>query len=90
MLFTGTTIEVLDALMIFELAKYATAITAISAVFIVIVKYAVVIPIKTYIDFKTYQIQPESNGGKSLSDLHNKVAEIRILLDQHLKDHRNN
>jgi len=49
--------------------QLAGALSAIGAVVFVIVKYAVVRPIQTYIDLRTYQIQPNANGGKSLSDV---------------------
>jgi F0F1-type ATP synthase membrane subunit b/b' len=49
--------------------QVAGALSAIGAVVFVIVKYAVVKPIQTYIDLRTYQIQPGANGGKSLSDV---------------------
>lgn len=49
--------------------QVAGALSAIGAVVFVIVKYAVVKPIQTYIDLRTYQIQPHANGGKSLSDV---------------------
>jgi F0F1-type ATP synthase membrane subunit b/b' len=49
--------------------QVAGALSAIGAVVFVIVKFVVVKPIKTYIDLRTYQIQPNANGGKSLSDV---------------------
>jgi len=49
--------------------QVAGALSAIGAVVFVIVKYAVVKPIQNYIDLRTYQIQPNANGGKSLSDV---------------------
>jgi hypothetical protein len=49
--------------------QLAGALSAIGAVVFVIVKYAVVRPIQTYIDLRTHQIQPGANGGKSLSDV---------------------
>jgi hypothetical protein len=52
-----------------------------------LVKYGIVKPIKAYIDQMTYAIQPHANGGKSLPDLINKVDDIKLLLDQHIKTH---
>lgn len=49
--------------------QVAGALSAIGAVVFVIVKYVVVKPIQTYIDLRTHQIQPNVNGGKSLSDV---------------------
>lgn len=37
--------------------------------------------INTKIKAATYQIQPNSNGGKSLSDLHRKVDSMRTDID---------
>ena len=52
-----------------------------------LVKYGIVKPIKAYIDQMTYAIQPHANGGKSLPDLIHKVDELKVMLDQHIKDH---
>ena len=54
-----------------------------------LVKWGIVKPIKSYIDQMTYNIQPDSNGGSSLTDLHNKVNDLKDLLHDHLDDHRN-
>jgi hypothetical protein len=54
-----------------------------------LVKWGIVKPIKSYIDQMTYNIQPDSNGGSSLTDLHNKVNDLKDLLNDHLNDHRN-
>jgi hypothetical protein len=65
----------------------ATAIIAILSLVGLLVKYAIVKPIKAYIDTMTYAIQPNSNGGKSLPDLINKVDDIKTLLNEHIKNH---
>lgn len=52
-----------------------------------LVKYGIVKPIKAYIDQMTYAIQPHANGGKSLPDLINKVDDLKVMLDQHIKEH---
>jgi hypothetical protein len=52
-----------------------------------LVKYGIVKPIKAYIDQMTYAIQPHANGGKSLPDLINKVDDLKVMLDKHIKDH---
>jgi hypothetical protein len=51
------------------------------------VKYGIVKPIKAYIDTMTYAIQPHANGGKSLPDLINKVDDLKVMLDRHIKEH---
>jgi hypothetical protein len=53
----------------------------------ILVKYGIVKPIKAYIDQMTYAIQPHANGGKSLPDLINKVDDLKVMLDQHIKNH---
>jgi hypothetical protein len=65
----------------------ATAIIAIASLFGLLVKYAIVKPIKTYIDHATYPISPNANGGRSLPDLINKVDELKTLVNKHLQDH---
>lgn len=56
--------------------QIAAAITAILALFGIVVKWGIVKPIKSYIDKMTYPIQPTANGGKSLPDLINAVNRI--------------
>jgi hypothetical protein len=61
---------------IIELGQYAGALTAIAVLFGMAIKWAIVKPIKAYIDQATYPIHPESNGGKSLSDVAQTVNRI--------------
>ena len=56
--------------------QIAAALSAILALFGIIVKWGIVKPIKAYIDKMTYPIQPTANGGKSLPDLINAVNRI--------------
>ena len=56
--------------------QVAGALSAIGAVVFVIVKYVVVNPIQNYIDLRTHQIQPSTNGGKSLSDIASGVLRV--------------
>jgi hypothetical protein len=62
----------------------AGALIAILTLIGMIVRYAVVIPIKAYIDKMTYAIQPHANGGKSLPDLINKVDALHVVVQNHL------
>jgi len=62
----------------------AGALIAILTLLGMIVRYAVVIPIKAYIDKMTYAIQPLNNGGLSLTDLHNKVDALHLVVREHL------
>lgn len=67
--------------------QYAAALIAILSLIGLLVKWAVVKPIKLYIDQATYPIQPNSNGGKSLPDLINTVNDVKTMLHKHLEDH---
>jgi hypothetical protein len=61
---------------IIELGQYAGALTAIALLVGMTIKWAIVKPIKAYIDTATYPIHPETNGGKSLSDVAQTVNRI--------------
>jgi uncharacterized oligopeptide transporter (OPT) family protein len=61
---------------IIELGQYAGAIMAILILAGTAIKWGIVKPIKTYIDQATYPIHPESNGGRSLSDVAQTVNRI--------------
>jgi hypothetical protein len=72
---------------LFTVAQYAAALATIGATAGMFIKWAIVKPIKLYIDQMTYPIQPTANGGKSLPDLIVKVDEVKDMLNQHLIDH---
>jgi len=59
-----------------QLGQYAGAITAIALLVGMFVKWAIVKPIKLYIDQATYPIHPAANGGKSLADVAQTVNRI--------------
>jgi hypothetical protein len=61
---------------IIEIGQYAGALTAIAVLLGMFIKWAIVKPIKAYIDQATYPIHPESNGGRSLSDVAQTVNRI--------------
>lgn len=61
---------------ILELGQYAAALSAIAVLLGMFIKWAIVKPIKTYIDMATYPISPTANGGKSLPDIANTVNRI--------------
>lgn len=61
---------------ILELGQYSAAVTAIAVLLGMFIKWAIVKPIKAYIDQATYQIHPESNGGRSLNDVAQTVNRI--------------
>lgn len=68
-------------------AQVAAAIMTIAGAVGMFVKWAVVKPIKIYIDQATAQIAPNANGGRSLNDLVDKVDDLKMMLNNHLKDH---
>jgi len=73
---------------IIELGQYAAALSAIAVLLGMFIKWAIVKPIKTYIDQATYPIHPESNGGRSLNDVAQTVNRIETRMAD--LDHRLN
>ena len=67
--------------MLFTLAQYAAAVITIATAFGLAVKWAVIKPIKAYIDHATYPIQKTSNGGYSLPDAINSLNRIETKID---------
>ena len=67
---------------IIELGQYAGAIMAILILAGTAIKWGIVKPIKAYIDQATYPIHPESNGGRSLSDVSKTVNRIESKLTE--------
>lgn len=61
--------------------QYAASVTAILALFGVIVKWGIVKPIKAYIDQATYPISPNANGGRSLPDAISTLNRIENKID---------
>lgn len=59
-----------------ELGQYAAALSAIALLAGMAIKWAIVKPIKAYIDQATYPIHPEANGGRSLADVASTVNRI--------------
>ena len=70
-----------------NLGAGAGALIAIFTLFGMFIKYAIVKPIKAYIDKMTYQIQPHANGGKSLPDLVDTVDDLKTMLIAHIAHH---
>jgi len=64
--------------------QIAAALIAILSLGGILVKWAIVKPIKAYIDTMTYAIQPYANGGKSLPDLINKVDALHVVVQNHI------
>jgi hypothetical protein len=61
---------------ILELGQYAAALSAIAVLLGMFIKWAIVKPIKAYIDTATYALHPDANGGKSLADVARTVNRI--------------
>ena len=70
-----------------ELGQAAAAILTIVTLLGLFIKWAIVKPIKIYIDHATYPIHPNANGGKSLPDLINSVNDLKYLVMTHLAEH---
>jgi xanthosine utilization system XapX-like protein len=66
------------------LGQIAAALVAILTLLGMLVKWAIVKPIKAYIETMTYAIQPYANGGKSLPDLIKKVDALHVVVQNHL------
>jgi xanthosine utilization system XapX-like protein len=64
--------------------QLAAALMAILGLVGMLVKWGIVKPIKAYIDTMTYAIQPMNNGGLSLTDLHNKVDKLHVVVKNHI------
>ena len=68
--------------MLFTLAQYAAAVVTIATAVGLTIKWAIIKPIKAYIDHATYPIQPNSNGGKSLPDAITTLGRIEKKIDE--------
>lgn len=57
-------------------------LVALAGALMAIGRWLIVRPLVRLIDERTKQIQPEANGGKSLSDLHAKVDGLSVRLSR--------
>ena len=62
--------------MLFTIAQYAAALVTIGTALGLTIKWAIVKPIKAYIDHATYPISPTANGGMSLADANKTLNRI--------------
>jgi hypothetical protein len=62
--------------MLFTIAQYAAALVTIGTALGLTIKWAIVKPIKAYIDHATYPISPGANGGLSLADANKTLTRI--------------
>jgi len=76
-----------EGVSLIELGQGAAAILTIVTLLGLFIKWAIVKPIKAYIDHATYPINPNANGGKSLPDLINSVNDLKYLVMTHLAEH---
>jgi hypothetical protein len=65
----------------------AAALMAVANLVAMFIKWAIVKPIKLYIDTATAQISPSANGGRSLNDLVDKVDDLKDMLVSHITTH---
>jgi hypothetical protein len=70
-----------------EVGQVAASLIAVATLFGMFIKWAIVKPIKLYIDTATAQIAPNANGGRSLNDLVDKVDDLRTMFIGHLEHH---
>jgi uncharacterized oligopeptide transporter (OPT) family protein len=74
---------------IIHFGQIAGALIAILTLGGILVKWAIVKPIKAYIDTMTYAIQPHANGGNSLPDVIKSLVRLEDKLDKHIElDHK--
>ena len=66
---------------ILQLGQYAGAISAIALLVGMFIKWAILKPIKLYIDQATYPIHPNTNGGRSLADVAQTVYRIETRIN---------
>ena len=65
----------------------AASLIAVATLFGMFIKWAILKPIKLYIDTATAQIHPQANGGRSLNDLVDKVDDLTNMLVSHITTH---
>ena len=70
-----------------EAGQAAASLIAVATLFGMFIKWAIVKPIKLYIDTATAQIAPNANGGRSLNDLVDKIDDLKTMLVTHISTH---
>ena len=74
-------------MILIEVGQAAASLIAVATLFGMFIKWAVVKPIKLYIDTATAQINPGANGGRSLNDLVDKIDDLREMVESHIYHH---
>ena len=64
-----------------NIASVVGIISTSITVIILLGKWLVVLPLKSFIEEQTHSIQPNTNGGKSLSDVAKTTIEIKTALE---------
>lgn len=74
-------------MILIEIGQVAASLVAVATLFGLFIKWAIVKPIKIYIDTATAQIHPKANGGRSLNDLIDKVDDLKDIVLTHINTH---
>lgn len=67
--------------------EWVSTVSLSLGIAIVLGKWLIVIPLKSFIKEQTYPIQPTSNGGRALPDIARTVDRIEKRLDEHIALH---
>ena len=70
-----------------SLLEWLSTISLGLGILVIIGKWLIVAPLKSFIKEQTYPIQPFSNGGRSLSDVAQADNRIEHRLDEHMAQH---
>lgn len=74
-------------MILIEVGQAAASLVAVATLFGMFIKWAIVKPIKLYIDTATAAIAPNANGGRSLNDLVDKVDLLKDMVESHIYHH---
>lgn len=69
------------------LLESLTVVSLALGIIVVIGRYLILIPLKSFIKEHTYPIHPLANGGRSLADVARTVNRIEQRLDEHINLH---
>lgn len=70
-----------------SILEWMTTISLGIGIVVILGKWLIVLPLKTFIREQTYPIQPTANGGRSLPDIAHAVNRIEKRLDEHIALH---
>lgn len=69
------------------LLESLTVVSLALGIIVMLGKWLIVNPLKSYIKEQTYPIHPSANGGRSLADVARTVNRIEKALDEHIQYH---